>query len=136
MNSINAYEIIALHALAEAGCSDWDALVSEIVINRRLVSISCYFELANLSHPTPLKAPFPLFTRATHAALFLGDEWCAATGEIIWGFTFRYFNNDNFTIDYRYERPDWVCPLTEGETIQGDLLAQSIQSVDGGQWAR
>ncbi len=121
MNSVTAYEIIALQALAEAGPSDWDALVTEVYINRRCVSFQNHLELAQALQPSQFKAPFQLVTRATHAALFLRDEWCAATGEIIWGFTFRYFCNDNFTIDYRYDRPDWVSPLAEGETIQGDL---------------
>lgn len=134
MNSINAYEIIALHAIAQAGNKDWDTLVSDVVINRRWVSFNSYLEVANAPIAPQQQAPFPLLMRAQHAALFLRDEWCAATGEVIWGFTFRYYSNDNFTIDYRYERPDWVCPLAEGENIQGDAGVQPIHTLSSTPW--
>ncbi len=123
MNTETAYELIALHAAAEAGNTHWDTLVSEVIINRRSANVRTYAQVGDARQATTTHAPTLLLTRAHNAILFLRDTWCEATGEVVWGFTFTYFSDDSFTIDYLYERPDWIAPLAVGENLQGDFTA-------------
>lgn len=107
-NIEQAYQILGEHMATKSGDIPWQKGRLEVSIVGTSLKKRFWFFWDDQKSQGNGNVSMAESMRASEAALFIRDDMLLNGSELIWGMTFHLSSDGKFSIDYSYERPDYV----------------------------